>query len=52
MHCILKRFLKVGNLGKLYLDRGAGVLFAKLFDELAEGFPKNKINRLQDLINS
>lgn len=33
-----------------YKDRGAGVLFAKLFNEIVELFPERKLNRLQDLI--
>lgn len=33
-----------------YKDRGAGVMFAKLFNEIAELFPERKLNRLQDLI--
>lgn len=40
----------IDNLSNLYYDEGATVLFANLFDELAEGFPKNRIQRLQDLI--
>lgn len=33
-----------------YKDRGAGGMFAKLFNELAEMFPERKLTRLQDLI--
>lgn len=33
-----------------YKDRGAGVMFAKLFNDIAELFPERKLDRLQDLI--
>lgn len=33
-----------------YKDKGAGAMFAKLFNELAESFPEKKLIRLQDLI--
>lgn len=42
--------LYIDSLSNLYYDEGASVLFANLFDDLAEGFPTNKIQRLQDLI--
>lgn len=38
------------TLSSLYNDRGASVIFANLFDELAEAFPNDQITRLQDLI--
>lgn len=40
----------IGILNMFYKDRGAGVMFAKLFNEIAELFPERKLNRLQDLI--
>lgn len=40
------------SLGKLYFDQGRSVIFANLFDELAERFPEDKIQRLQDLIKN
>lgn len=40
----------IGILKIFYKDRGAGVLFAKLFNEIVELFPERKLNRLQDLI--
>lgn len=44
-HC-----LHTDTLSSLYNDRGASVIFANLFDELAEAFPNDQITRLQDLI--
>lgn len=41
MYCIFKCFWKIGNLGKLYNDRGVSVFFVKFFDELVEGFFEN-----------
>lgn len=47
-----KKILYIGILSKLYNDEGLSVTFANLFDELAENFPINKIQRLQDFIGS
>lgn len=38
------------SLSKVFGDRGSKVMFANLFDELAEYFPKDRMIRLQDLI--
>lgn len=38
------------TLSKVFSDRGSKVMFANLFDQIAEGFPKDQIRRLQDLI--
>lgn len=40
----------LGILNVFYKDKGAGAMFAKLFNDLAETFPEKKLNRLQDLI--
>lgn len=33
-----------------YQDRGAGAMFARLSNELAEKFPKEQLNQLHDLV--
>lgn len=40
----------IGILNIIYKDRGSGVKFAKLFNEIVELFPERKLNQLQDLI--
>lgn len=44
-HC-----LHTDTLSSLYNDRGASVIFANIFDEIAEAFPRDQITRLQDLV--
>lgn len=44
--------LYIGSLSKVFGDRRSKVMFANLFDELAEHFPKDQMIRLQDLIYS
>lgn len=39
----------IGILNIFYKDRGAGAMFAKLFNEVVELFPERKLNQLQDL---
>lgn len=38
------------GLSKIYLDGGAGLKFAKLFDDIAEHFPEKKTKRLKNFI--
>lgn len=40
----------IGILNIFYKDRGKGAMFAKLSNDLAETFPKRKLDRLQALI--
>lgn len=40
----------IGRLSEIYLDGGAGLNFASLFDYIAENFPKDKTKRLLDFI--
>lgn len=42
----------IGRLSKIYLNGRPGFKFAKLFDEIAELFPKEKTRRLKDFIQS
>lgn len=39
----------IGILNIFYKDKGSGVMFAKLFNEVVELFPERKLNQLQDL---
>lgn len=45
--CIYK-----GSLNEIFDDEGAGITFAILFDDLADNFPKEKFQKLRDLIQS
>ncbi|XP_052708658.1 uncharacterized protein LOC128183596 [Crassostrea angulata] len=41
-----------GSLNEIFDDEGAGIKFAILFDDLADNFPKEKFQKLRDLIQS
>lgn len=45
-------FINKGSLNETNNDEVAGIKFAILFDDLADNFPEEKLQKLKDLIQS